>query len=594
MKHTIKSLVLLAVISCFSSQLWSQCGGIIINEIHYDNVSGDVMEFIEVAVPVGGGLTLSEYSLDLYNGSGGASYDTKTLDQFTLGNSDASYDYYTYTYPTNGIQNGGPDGMALSNNSTMMLCEFLSYEGTFTATSGPADMVMSTDIGVSEPGAIGESLQLIGGSWTGPVDDTPGDTNMATCAITGVGVTNETCNGTSFEYDVTFTVVGGSGTYEVIDVTNGNAILGSGSSSPITISIPNNTSTTTFDIDVWDQNDNLCLGGTGVTVNPQDCSQCEISGVGVSNPMCTGMDFTFDVAFSSNNASGTFEVIDVTNGNAILGSGTTSPITVTIVGNTSTTPFSVDVWDQNDNLCLGGTGVIVNPLDCSNPPSCEGVIINEIHYDNDGTDTGEFIEVAVPVGASIMLSDFTVTLYNGSNGESYNSETLDLFNVGMTDANYTYYTSNFSSIQNGGPDGMALSVPGLLCEFLSYEGTMTATDGPADMVMSTDIGVSEPGAVGESLQLVMGSWVGPTAETPGDTNMDNTCPASLMLTGTISTNEDYETSGDITSDQIIQASAVVDYDAVTEINMVFPFEVQLGAVLDAFIDGCNGGMGGSN
>src|SRR5262249_37211206 len=42
--------------------------------------------------------------------------------------------------------------------------QFLSYEGTFTATNGPAAGMTSTDIGVSEPGSTpaGQSLQLTG------------------------------------------------------------------------------------------------------------------------------------------------------------------------------------------------------------------------------------------------------------------------------------------------------------------------------------------------------------------------------------------------------------------------------------------------
>ena len=40
------------------------------------------------------------------------------------------------------------------------------------------------------------------------------------------------------------------------------------------------------------------------------------------------------------------------------------------------------------------------------------VFINEIHYDNDGTDVGEFIEIAGPAGTS--LSGWKIVLYNGN------------------------------------------------------------------------------------------------------------------------------------------------------------------------------------
>ncbi|MEW8500560.1 MAG: hypothetical protein AB2699_18800, partial [Candidatus Thiodiazotropha taylori] len=40
------------------------------------------------------------------------------------------------------------------------------------------------------------------------------------------------------------------------------------------------------------------------------------------------------------------------------------------------------------------------------------VFINEIHYDNAGSDTGEFVEIAGPTGTD--LSGWQLVLYNGS------------------------------------------------------------------------------------------------------------------------------------------------------------------------------------
>ena len=39
---------------------------------------------------------------------------------------------------------------------------------------------------------------------------------------------------------------------------------------------------------------------------------------------------------------------------------------------------------------------------------------------------------------------------------------------------------------------------------------------------------------------------------------------------------------------------MVDYDAVVEIDLLFEFEVELGAVFSAIIDSCDSGGGGSN
>ena len=137
---------------------------VFINEIHYDNTSTDAGEAIEMAAPSGTDLT--GWTIVLYNGNNGASYDTDALG--AVAGTCGSYDLYVVSYASNGIQNGAPDGMALVNASSTVI-QFLSYEGTFAATNGAASGMTSTDIGVSEAGtaAAGSSLQLAG---TGALD----------------------------------------------------------------------------------------------------------------------------------------------------------------------------------------------------------------------------------------------------------------------------------------------------------------------------------------------------------------------------------------------------------------------------------------
>lgn len=132
---------------------------VFINEIHYDNVGGDVGEFFEVAAPTGTDLT--GWSVVLYNGSNGTSYNTLDLSAGTLVD-DGGYSFLAVSLPSNGLQNGSPDGLALMNGSTVV--QFLSYEGSLTATNGPASGMISVDIGVSELSStpVGFSLQLTG------------------------------------------------------------------------------------------------------------------------------------------------------------------------------------------------------------------------------------------------------------------------------------------------------------------------------------------------------------------------------------------------------------------------------------------------
>ncbi|BBM69174.1 hypothetical protein [Rhodothermus marinus] len=157
--------------------------------------------------------------------------------------------------------------------------------------------------------------------------------------------------------------------------------------------------------------------------------------------------------------------------------------------------------------------------------------INEFHYDNAGADANEFVEIVLENAGSFDLSDFTLVLYNGANGEAYGTHSLDTFTEGVTDGNYTLYYKYIASIQNGTPDGLALCYQGNVIQFLSYEGAFTATDGCAAGTTSTDIGVAEDGtgSSSESLQLIgsgseydeFSGWVIATAS-PGDPNTGQT------------------------------------------------------------------------
>lgn len=135
-----------------------------INEIHYDNDGTDTGEAIEVAGPAGTDLT--GWSLVLYNGSGGALYTTTALSG-VIADQLSGFGTSFVSYPTNGIQNGAPDGVALVDAAGSVV-QFLSYEGSFTAVGGPADGMTSTDIGVAESSStpVGHSLQLSGAGTT--------------------------------------------------------------------------------------------------------------------------------------------------------------------------------------------------------------------------------------------------------------------------------------------------------------------------------------------------------------------------------------------------------------------------------------------
>ena len=159
--------------------------------------------------------------------------------------------------------------------------------------------------------------------------------------------------------------------------------------------------------------------------------------------------------------------------------------------------------------------------------------INEFHYDNVGDDSNEFVEIYIedPQPSSSSLSDYTVELYNGNGGGSYDYETLDNFTA-TAGTGGTFYVWNLpqDGIQNGAPDGIALGGPCGFMEFLSYEGTFTASGGIADGQSSTDVGVSEDSntPVNSSIQLIGGTWVVTDGSNTKGAENSSTQPLKLL------------------------------------------------------------------
>lgn len=117
-----------------------------LSELHYDNAGSDQDEQVEVEGPAG--TDLGGWSLVLYNGNGGGVYGTIPLSGVITDLCDGRG---VLAFPTPGLQNGAPDGLALVDGSGAVI-EFLSYEGTMVATDGPAKDRTATDIGAAQSG----------------------------------------------------------------------------------------------------------------------------------------------------------------------------------------------------------------------------------------------------------------------------------------------------------------------------------------------------------------------------------------------------------------------------------------------------------
>ncbi len=520
MKKTTLSILLVMI------GLMCQAQSVFINEIHYDNAGGDVGESVEIAGPAG--TDLSTYSIVLYNGSNGTSYNTVTLSGSI---DDEGSGFGAIAQPISGMQNGAPDGIALLDGGAVV--QFLSYEGSFTATNGPANGQTSIDIGVNETSGtpVGESLQLTGTGtlytdfvWNAPAAESPGVINVGqTFSGGGVGsppviacpadasanVISGTCGAIVTFADAVATDPDGD-----LDTVTQTGGLTSGSTFPVGIStiqftatdLEGNTASCTFTITVIDNEapvavcQNLTaeldpVSGT-VTIDPASIDNGSTDNCGIAS-------FSLDITtFDCSNVGVNTITFTVTDDSGNIDTCTTE---ITIEDNTAP-----------EIVCIGETS--------TGTP----VFINEIHYDNSGGDVDEAIEIAGPAGTD--LSTYTITLYNGNGGTEYNEIPLT---GSIDDEGAGFGAVNFliSGIQNGAPDGIALSESGNVIQFLSYEGSFTAADGIASGLTSTDIGVSESSAtaIGESMQLTGTgmfyenfTWTAPLANTYGDVNTGQT------------------------------------------------------------------------
>ena len=117
-----------------------------------------------------------------------------------------------------------------------------------------------------------------------------------------------------------------------------------------------------------------------------------------------------------------------------------------------------------------------------------GLVINEIDYDQPGTDRAEFIELYNSGASAIDLSAFRLELVNGSTGSPYNTINLPPVNLGpgeyyvvCGDAGEVFgcgldVSPDSNLIQNGSPDAVALvEIAGAaIVDTVSYEGDTAA------------------------------------------------------------------------------------------------------------------------
>lgn len=146
----------------------------------------------------------------------------------------------------------------------------------------------------------------------------------------------------------------------------------------------------------------------------------------------------------------------------------TTPGTLNVIGTMAVQPFSFTPANPVANL-----------------------VVNEVDYDNPGSDFNEFIEIYNSGTTPVDLTGVLLSLVNGLTSTEYAS--IDLSSAGVLvpggylvvasaavavdpAAKVILFPQASNNIQNGAPDGLALvdSINGILLDALSYEGGITA------------------------------------------------------------------------------------------------------------------------
>ena len=534
-----------------------------VNEFHYDNVGTDSNEFIEVMGVAG--TDLEGYSLALYSGGQTGNYGNIPMQGVLEDQSGSGFG--ALAFDAVGLQNGSPDGFGLVSPDGECL-EFISYLGDMTASGGGAcDGVFGEDIGVFEQNVSADfSLQRSGSGrqaedfvWVGPRLSSRGEINEDQ-TIGEPGDSEEPSNsGSLFGYAVSIGQVvtpdydrpstwddsdndcisdrheiliaqhdSDGGVYDLVMSSSGCSVISGRWYDPYdgieyfdaasveidhVVALYESWISGLGNISASEQRVFANTGSTRAGTKPETSHQFLAVGNASNSSKGSSDPAQWMPNESSYHCTYLKKWVLVKVQNDLLFDQAEFDYVASRQGECDDTPLpDLPENEEQDNP----------QTDLPDGPIGGSIWINEFHYDNDGVDEGEFVELAGPAGMDV--TGWSLLLFNGFNDTAYNTVALT---GTLTDSgsNFGFLVIDFptNGIQNGAPDGMALIDSNEECiELLSYEGRLSPISGPCSEFLAIDIGVAEitttsggSTAIGSSLQRVGTGSVGPDFEWSG-------------------------------------------------------------------------------
>jgi predicted extracellular nuclease len=237
-------------------------------------------------------------------------------------------------------------------------------------------------------------------------------------------------------------------------------------------------------------------------------------------------DGAVDVAVDANLIITFTEAVDMSGSWLALNCTSSGAHTVTVSDGPTTFILDPDIDFANSETCTATiTAALVSDQDANDPPDtmdadyswsfttvsaamAADLVINEIDYDQPGTDTAEFIEILNKDSVSVDLSSYTLQLVNGNAGGAAVYRTYNLPATMLAAGDYFVVCANNTTVancdldvtpdtdlvQNGAPDAVGLLFGTTLIDAVSYEG-----DTGAPYTEGSGIGLVDTAAAGESI-----------------------------------------------------------------------------------------------